>query len=72
MYVGDAMRLKIEDKIEQSGYKKRYIAQKIGVNENTLTNWIMGRSWPRLDKAAKLAHLLECKVDDLFELKSDR
>lgn len=61
------MKSNIGRLIEESGLKKRYIAKQVGVNENTITNWIKGRSYPALDKAVLLANLLECTVDDLIE-----
>lgn len=61
------MKLLIGELIEGKGLKKRYIAKKINVNENTLTNWINGRSYPRLDQAVELADLLECNINDLYE-----
>lgn len=63
------MRLKIRELIHESGMTKRFVAKKIGVNENTLGNWMDGRSMPRLDQAVKLADLLNCKVDDLYTRK---
>lgn len=64
--MGDDMKMCIEELIKESGLKKRYIADTIGVNENTLTNWIMGRSWPRLNQAIILAKILRCDIDDLY------
>jgi len=63
------MKLIIEELIESSGLKKRYIAKQINVNENTITNWINGKSYPRLDQAVKLAYILNCEVNDLYEIK---
>ncbi|GGJ85862.1 hypothetical protein GCM10007063_05390 [Lentibacillus kapialis] len=60
------MELLIAKLIEDSGFKKRYIAKQIGVNENTLTNWINGKSFPRLDKAVHLADILNCDIKDLY------
>lgn len=61
------MKLKIRELIQESGMTKRFVAGKIGVNENTLGNWMDGRSMPRLDQAVRLAKILNCKVDDLWE-----
>jgi len=61
------MRLVVEDLIIKSGLKKRYIANKIGINENTLTNWMKNRSWPKLNQAVELAKILNCDVNDLYK-----
>jgi len=55
--------------IAKRGYKKRYIAEKLGVSQTVLSRWINGHSNPSLENALKLANILKCKVDDLFELK---
>lgn len=61
------MRLVVEDLIIKSGLKKRHIANEIGINENTLTNWMKNRSWPKLNQAVDLADILKCDVNDLYE-----
>lgn len=42
------------------------IAKELGVSQQQFSSWVNDRSWPRMDKAFKLAELLECKVDDLY------
>lgn len=61
------IKMRLDELIKNSGLKKGYIAKDLNVSKDTLTNWIKGRSYPALDKAALLANLLECTVDDLFE-----
>ncbi|MGG1679874.1 helix-turn-helix transcriptional regulator [Neobacillus sp. NRS-1170] len=61
------MKSRLNELIEQSGYLKKYIAKEVGVTPTQLSNWIAGRSYPPLDKAYKLAELLNCKVDELYE-----
>jgi putative transcriptional regulator len=54
--------------IEIRGYKKKFVAQQLGVSQNVLSRWINGQSIPSLINCFKVAILLECKVDDLFEV----
>lgn len=54
--------------IEKRGYKKKWVAEQIGVSQNVLSRWINGHSMPSLESALRLAKLLRCKVDDLYEL----
>lgn len=61
------MRLVIDKLIEESGLKKKHIAKQMEVSDDTLTNWIRGKTWPRLNQAVHLADLLGCKIDDLYE-----
>lgn len=53
--------------IAKSGYKKKYVAEQLGVSQTVLSRWINGHSMPSLENAFKLAKILNCKVDDLWE-----
>jgi putative transcriptional regulator len=61
------MKSLIGQRIEESGLRKGYIADKLGITRQQLANWIGGRSYPTIEKAFKLADLLGVKVDDLYE-----
>jgi len=61
------MNSRIGELIEEKGYKKKFIAEKLQVTPTQLSNWISGRSYPTMEKAFKLADILECKVDDLYK-----
>jgi putative transcriptional regulator len=61
------MKSRIGKIIESKGFKKKYVAEKLGITQNQLSNWIKGRSYPPMDKAFRLAKFLEVKVDDLYE-----
>ncbi|MGE7216567.1 helix-turn-helix domain-containing protein [Priestia koreensis] len=56
--------------IQRAGIKKKFIAESIGVSANQLSNWISGKNYPTVDKAFKLADLLNCDVKDLYEWKN--
>jgi putative transcriptional regulator len=53
--------------IKKSPHSREYIMKELGISANTLSNWSTGKSIPSLDKAFKLADILEVKVDDLYE-----
>jgi len=63
------MRLLIEELIEASGLKNEYIAEKVGVDVRTLYKWRKGETMPRLDKAVKLAEVLDVEVMELYTLE---
>jgi putative transcriptional regulator len=65
------MKSRIGYWIEEKGYMKKYIAKQIGVSQNQISNWISGKSSPTIEKAFKLAELLDVKVDDLYEREVD-
>ena len=51
------------------GMSKKEVAQRLGVSQVVLSRWINGHANPSLENAFKLAKILNCKVDDLFELQ---
>jgi len=60
------MELIIEELIKKRGLQKGYVANKLGVSNDTLTNWIKNRSMPKLDIAVELADILDCDIKDLY------
>lgn len=64
------MRLKINEMILKSGLKKTYIAKELGINPVTLSNYISGKRKISLELAVKLADILNCKVEDLYDRES--
>lgn len=64
------MKCKIGEIIEERGFKKKYIANLMSVTPSQLSNWISSRAYPPMDKAFKLAAILNCKVDDLYEYEN--
>lgn len=63
--------MQLEEQILKSGIKKNHIAQLLNVNPNTLSNWISGRSFPRLDQAVQLAVLLNVRITDLYQMDEE-
>jgi putative transcriptional regulator len=54
--------------IKQSKYRREYLQKELSVSANTLSNWCTNKATPSLEKAFKLAMILECSVDDLYEV----
>jgi len=63
------MKNNINEWVAEKGYQKKWIAKQMGISQNVLSRWINGHSIPSLENAFKLAEILECKVDELFERK---
>ncbi|WP_100408432.1 helix-turn-helix transcriptional regulator [Bacillus solitudinis] len=53
--------------IPKSGKNQNEIANQMGVSKQMFSNWVSGRNYMRVDKAYKLAKILNVKVDDLYE-----
>ena len=61
------LKSRIGELTRVSKYKTEYIIKELGVSRNTYTNWCSGRTYPTIDKAYKLAEMLEVNVEDLYK-----
>jgi len=62
--------MKLKMLIEKSGYKKEFLANKIGVTNNTITNWVLGRTTPNIIQAQKLMKILGIgNIDEIIDDK---
>ena len=52
---------------ERSGMTQLELAKRMGVEQNTISQWENGTRFPRADKLPQLARLLGCTIDELFE-----
>ena len=66
---GFKMRLIIDDLIKESGLKHGYIAKKLNVSPRTLYKWRKGETYPRLDKAVRLAEIIDVEITELYTMK---
>jgi len=69
--IGDDMKCRMNELIEEKGYKKKWIAAQLGVSADVLSRWVNDRGMPSLEKAFQIADILECKVDDLYEYRRE-
>jgi putative transcriptional regulator len=51
--------------IKETGLKRTYIAKKLNITYQTLSNWCNNRSQPDLKQAYELSLLFGVKMDDL-------
>tara|TARA_B100000519_G_scaffold36385_1_gene26145 strand:- start:362 stop:556 length:195 start_codon:yes stop_codon:yes gene_type:complete len=58
-------RNNLKKMIQESGFKQKFIADKIGVSEISLSYWIIGQRNPSRDHLRSLSKLLRCKMSDL-------
>jgi transcriptional regulator with XRE-family HTH domain len=65
------LRSRIEELINESGYKKAFIADKLGITYKQLRNYETGRSLIPFDKAYKLADLIGVGIDELYQRIED-
>ncbi|WP_335871981.1 helix-turn-helix transcriptional regulator [Bacillus sp. 2205SS5-2] len=67
------MKLKsnIEKLVDESGLKKKFIAERLEVSVKQFRNYETDHSLIPIDKAYILAELLDCKVEDLYQKVSE-
>ena len=53
--------------IARKGIAKQDLARAAGVSNSSITDWVQGRSYPRMDRIQKLADYLGCEKLDLIE-----
>ncbi|WP_454844424.1 helix-turn-helix transcriptional regulator [Priestia megaterium] len=63
---------KLKVRIAQLKVSQLEIAEKMGETKQTVSGWATGRTEPSLKKAFRLAKLLKCTVDELWEYEEDK
>lgn len=58
---------KLREAFERSGLTKRYIAQRIGVHESTVSLWLSGKRTPLVEHLKELAEVLRVDMADLWD-----
>ena len=52
---------------EKRGRTTKWIAKELGVSPEIVSRWANNKNYPSIHTLFRLAEILECKVDDLFE-----
>lgn len=58
--------------MEINGKSRRDVSEAIGVSYYTLTDWVNGKKYPRMDKVEKLAAYFGILKSDLIEDKKEK
>ena len=53
--------------MNERGKSRKEVASAIGVSYFTFTDWVKGKTYPRMDKVEKLAKYFNIKISDLIE-----
>ena len=57
--------------MKENGKSRRDISEALGVSYYTVTDWVKGKKYPRMDKVEMLANYFCCLKSDLIEDKSE-
>lgn len=60
---------KIKEKRAESGLSQSQLALKLGVTAPAVAGWEVGRTTPKTEMLPKLAEVLNCTIDELFDKK---
>jgi putative transcriptional regulator len=58
---------KIRDRREEKGLKQKFVAHKCEISQQMLSEYENGKTFPRAHILFKIASVIGCKVDDLYE-----
>lgn len=58
---------KMDDMIKEKGLKKKFIAEKLKINEGYFSRITKGKVIPNIETLHKIAQYLECYIDDLYK-----
>ncbi|MBD7966266.1 helix-turn-helix transcriptional regulator [Fictibacillus sp. Sa2CUA10] len=65
------MKSKLKEIMDSTGMKQRFLANKVGISEGTLSFIVRGKTIPTLPVALKIAAALERRIEDIWEIKHD-
>lgn len=57
---------RLHDKMIKFGINQRDLAQRIGVSEASVSNWLKGVKVPRVDKINKICEIFNCDYSELI------
>jgi repressor LexA len=58
--------------LKEKGMTEIALANRIGVSKVTVSNWVNGKSSPRLDKIDKMCIVFGCKREDFLKAPDDK
>ena len=56
---------------KRAGYTQTRLAEVLGIDRGRLANWETGAIWPSAAWLLKLADLIGCSIDDLYEAPAE-
>lgn len=65
----DEIRKRMADEIKQTGLSQTEIAKRLGVKQQTISLYILGKALPALDTFANLCQILDLDANEILCLK---
>ncbi|WP_194850149.1 helix-turn-helix transcriptional regulator [Nonlabens antarcticus] len=57
----------LKELLKSKGVKQKWLANKIGVSEVSVSNWVQGKSQPSLKNYKKISILLDIPIEKLTD-----
>lgn len=61
------LKPKIKVRLAELDMQQIQLAEKLGMTKQTINSYCRGASMPTLENSFRIAYILNCKVDDLFD-----
>lgn len=61
------VKSRIGQMIEDRGLKKKFVAEKLNLNESYFSRIISGKVIPNIETLHRVAQFFECYIDDLYD-----
>ena len=68
----EQIRNNLQTAIKESGIKKTILAQKLGIKQPTLSQYLSGRAMPALDTFANLCAILDIDANEILCLNNQQ
>lgn len=63
-----SIRIRIAETVcQNNGWTMRQLAERVGVDHQTVMYWNQGRAFPRLPMLLRLCRLAGCTLDEIIE-----
>ena len=59
----------LKELLKSKGLKQKWLANKMGVSEVTVSNWCSGKNEPKMENIQKLSEFLEVPVKTFTNIK---
>jgi len=56
----------LKELLKVKGIKQKWLAQKLGVSEVTMSNWVKEKSFPNKKHLEKLSEILDVPINELM------
>jgi transcriptional regulator with XRE-family HTH domain len=64
--------LRLKEILEKRGVTQSELSKMIGISTVSLSRWATGKSQPSLDTIVKICQILDVKIDELVQIKSNK